>query len=442
MKGNNTLIAIMIFSITALFLLFATSGFGQASAGKEQFGKVVDNFFKLYNSGDTAAYRKFLEPVSDNQAQLNQMLNGFNNAWRVIGKVNIMRINPVAPDNAEVWVQDNKYDAWWKFSIYTDSLQHFKRRTIQPVPFDSYFIKSGSLTNKELSDAVDHYIATKLSTEFAGNVFIAKESQVIYSKSFGNTQNNQPNTFETQFDLASMGKMFTAISILQLKDQGKLTLEDKVEKFLPALKNKAVSQVTISQLLTHTSGMGDFFGTPLWEKLKDSLHTAKDYIPLIEADHLSFEPGKGWDYSNLGFCVLAVIIEEASGEKFDNYINNHIFSVASMNHSTVGGGAGGGFSTVTDLQHFSDALLGNKLLKKETTTHLLQYTVNDRYGYGTEHHMLGSENIVGHSGGFENVCTELNLYTKSKYTVIILSNSNPPFGHFLSNKIKELLVRK
>jgi D-alanyl-D-alanine carboxypeptidase len=442
MKGNNTLIVIMIFSITALFILFANNGFAQAAAGNKKFGKVIDNFFQLYNSGDTAAYRKFLEPVANNQAELNQVLTGFNNAWRVIGKVNIIRVNVVAPDIAEVWVQDNKYDAWWKFSIYTDSLEHFKRRTIQPVPFDSYFIKSGALTDKEVSDAVDQYITSKLSSEFAGNVFIAKENQVIYSKSFGKNQNNQPNTFEQQFDLASMGKMFTAISILQLKDEGKLALEDKVEKFLPTLKNKAVSQVTISQLLTHTSGMGEFFFTPLWEKLKDSLHTAKDYLPLIEAEHLSFEPGKGWDYSNLGFCVLAIIIEEASGEKFENYINQHIFSVASMNRSIVGGGAGGGMSTVTDLQHFSDALLGNQLLRKETTADLFHYTINDRYGYGTEHQLLGNEHIVGHSGGFENVCVELNLYTNTKYRVIILSNSNPPFGHFLSNKIKELLVRK
>jgi len=113
-----------------------------------------------------------------------------------------------------------------------------------------------------------------------------------------------------------------------------------------------------------------------------------------------------------------------------------------MTQSAVGGGAGGGFSTVNDLHKFSLALVRNNLLEENTTKELFKYTVNGKYGYGTEHQVLANENIVGHSGGFINVCTELNIYTKSDYIVIILSNSNPPYGHFLSNKIKELLVRK
>jgi len=165
-------------------------------------------------------------------------------------------------------------------------------------------------------------------------------------------------------------------------------------------------------------------------------------MPFFENDLLSFSPGKGWQYSNTGYSLLALIIERTSGTSFKNYIEQNIFQKAFMKNTNVGGGAGGGYSTVNDLHKFSLALLRNGLLEGSTTKELIQYTVNGKYGYGTEHQLLAGENIIGHSGGFVNVCTELNIYTKSDYIVIILSNSNPPFGHFLSNKIKELLVRK
>jgi CubicO group peptidase (beta-lactamase class C family) len=432
----------MFFCLTALFVLFASNGIAQSRNQSEKLQSVVNEFFELYNSGDTAAYRKFLQPTVETTAQLNQVLTGFNNAYRMIGKVDIKRVQVNSLDKAEVWARDKKYDSWWKFSIYTDSSQNFKRRTVQPVPFEEYFLQSGKLSKTELRDSIQHYIQSKLGKEFSGNVFIAKEHELIYANSFGNNQNNQPNNFNQQFDLASMGKVFTAISILQLRDKHELSLNDQVKEFVPELKNKSVGNLTIQQLLTHTSGMGDFFDSPLYQKLKDSLKNPKDYMPFFESDQLSFAAGKGWRYSNTGYALLGLIIERISGAGFAHYVEHNIFNKAFMKNSIVGGGAGGGYSTVNDLHKFSLALMKNSLLKEETTRSLIEYTVNGKYGYGTEHQQLADENIIGHSGGFINVCTELNLYTKNNYIVIILSNSNPPYAHFLSNKIKELLVRK
>ena len=441
MKSSNFLIAVMIFSLTALCLLFSTRGFAQPNMPNNKLYDVVNDFFTLYNNGDTAAYRKFLEPVAESQVQLEKVLTGFKNAYRVIGKVEVRKVQFNSPYEAEVWAQDNQHDAWWKFAIHTDSFQHFKNRTIMPIPFESYFIKSGTLSTQELRNNIDQYIANKLSGDFSGNVLIAKGNELVYAKSFGTNANSEPNQFDQQFDLASMGKMFTAISILQLRDQGVLSLDDKAGTYL-SLKNKAVANVTIKQLLTHTSGMGDFFESPMYEKLKDSLRSPADFMPFFEAEKLGFEPGNGWQYSNTGFCLLSLIVERLTHERFERYVRENIFAKAYMSNSVVGGGAGGGLSTVNDLHKFSIALLRNDLLSEKTTKELFQYTVNGKYGYGTEHQVLANENIVGHSGGFINVCDELNIYTKSEYIVIILSNSNPPFGHFLSNKIKELLVRK
>jgi CubicO group peptidase (beta-lactamase class C family) len=428
--------------ILALIIFVSFTAAAQNSVQQKQLGLVAQNFMKLYNTGDSAAYGAFLHAVMPDKTEADRLLDRYNFTYNFIGKVDIRKMVPVTPEKMEIWTQDQRYEAWWKFTVITDSQQRFKQRYVEPTGFTEAFLKKGKLTSRQIVSEVDQYIEKRMSKEFAGNIFIAHNTDVIYSRSFGLDQEGKPNTLEHTFGLASMGKMFTAVSMLQLKDKGLLSLEDTVGKFLPELKNKAVAGITISQLLTHTSGMGDFFETPLFEKLKDSLKTSADFLPFIEEDKLAFEPGKDWRYSNTGFALLGIIIERISKQSFEEYVKEHIFEPAGMDHSTPGQGAGGGRSTVSDLYHFSTALLDNKLLTKATTTSFLTYTVNGKYGYGTEHLKLGDEHVVGHSGGFIKECTELNIYPKNRYIVVILSNTDPPFGHFVSNKIKELLVRK
>ena len=113
-----------------------------------------------------------------------------------------------------------------------------------------------------------------------------------------------------------------------------------------------------------------------------------------------------------------------------------------MKETIAGTSAGGGFSTTDDMHKFLAGFNQVKILNSRNTKLLMTHTVDGKYGYGTEHHILGSEHIGGHSGGYINECVELNIYPKSDYIVVILSNSNPPFGHFLSNKVKELLLYK
>lgn len=402
----------------------------------------ANEFMKLYNTGDTAAYRSLINSIEPDTNKQKQLFNGYRNAFNFIGPVSIRKIDPESSNNALVWVQDKQLDSWWRFNITTDSLQHFKNRTILPVGFTSAFLKDGKLTDPQIANEVDDYIKNKLKEKFKGNVFIEHGNKVIYSASFGTDPKGKVNTATQLFGLASMGKMFTAVSVLQLRDKGLLSLDDRVDKYL-ALKRKDIGAITIRQLLSHTSGMGDFFESPLYNKMKDSIKTASDWLPVIEDDKLRFEPGKGWAYSNTGFTVLGIIIEKISGSSLEKYVQEHVFNVAGMNTAKVGSAAGGGEASVADLQSFSNALINKKILSPNTTNELFTYTVNEgKYGLGSEHQVLGDDYVFGHSGGFINVCTELNLYLRSGYKVIILSNVDPPYGHFLSNKIKELIVRK
>ncbi|HKG08503.1 MAG TPA: serine hydrolase domain-containing protein, partial [Pedobacter sp.] len=288
----------------------------------------------------------------------------------------------------------------------------------------------------------DSYVRIKLSDNFAGNVWVLKGSKPIFQKSYGRDHRGMENNPQTPFNLASMGKMFTAVALLRLREQGKVDFNDTVGRFLPQLKNTWVKRLTIGQLLTHTSGMGDYFETELFLQVKDSLNVPGDYLRFIEVDKPSFPAGTDFRYSNTGFSLLGIIIEKLSGMTYRKFLNSYILTPSGMRSTVPGNGDGGGFSTSQDLVRFALALTRRKLLGPEATKMFFARSPAHNYGYGSEHHLLGPEHIVGHSGSLENLNNEFNIYTKSGYLVVILSNTAPPFAHHLSNKIKGLLVSK
>ena len=423
-------------------LAISCQAFAQQPGNHAQLESVASEFIRIYNSGDTARYESLIKSFEQDPGKQKDLMFRYQNTWNFVGPVDVRKTVPVEENKAEVWVQEKKFDSWWKFDVFTDSLQRFKGRTILPVGFTEEFIRKGKLSHQEISETLDEYIVKKLGDNFKGNVLLAHNNKVFYNRSFGNNPQGKPNTPGELVGLASMGKMFTAISILQLMEDRQLSLDDKVAKHFPEIKRKDISEITLRQLLTHTSGMGDFFSSPLYPKLKDSIKKPIDMLPIIEADPLHFEPGKSWAYSNSGFAFLGILIEKITGQTFQDYVRSNIFLPAGMTTAKAGDGAGGGEASIADLQAFSKAIRDSKLLEASTTKDWFTYTVNHgKYGYGSEHQKLGNDYVFGHSGGFINNCTELNIYLNSGYTVIILSNSNPPFGHFLSNKIKELLVR-
>ncbi len=157
---------------------------------------------------------------------------------------------------------------------------------------------------------------------FSGAVLVAHRGKPVFSGAYGmaNRENAAPNKLTTRFRMGSMNKMFTATSILQLVQAGKIKLDDPLGKFLTDYPNKDVaSKVTIHHLLTHTGGTGDIFG-PEFESHRLQLRTLNDYIKLYGSRGLAFEPGKQWDYSNYGFILLGAIIEKVSGHSYYDYV--------------------------------------------------------------------------------------------------------------------------
>lgn len=166
---------------------------------------------------------------------------------------------------------------------------------------------------------------------FSGAVLIAKDDQAVFEAAYGyaNRAKKIKNTVDTKFHFGSMGKMFTAVAVLQLVQNGKIGLDDPVSKFLPDYPNKGVAAVTIYQLLTHTGGTGDIFG-PEFDANRSRLKTLADYVALYGHRDLVFQPGSRWDYSNYGFLLLGRIVEVVSGESYYEYVRRHIFEPAGM----------------------------------------------------------------------------------------------------------------
>jgi len=232
-----------------------------------------------------------------------------------------------------------------------------------------------------------------------------------------------------------MTKMFTAVSIMQLVQAGKINLTDPVGKYIPDYPNKdAAARVTVRNLLTHTGGTGDFFG-PEFDAHRKTLRTHEDFVALFGPRPLRFVPGSRFEYSNYGYLVLGAIIDRVSGQSYYQYVHDHVYAPAGMTSTgsepedvavpgraigyTRAGGtalhpndvflpyrgasAGGGYTTVGDLLHFAEALQHNTLLGARDMQLLL--TPNDAkdggefYGMGFDIERVHSGVCFGHMGG-------------------------------------------
>lgn len=170
-----------------------------------------------------------------------------------------------------------------------------------------------------------------------GNILVAENGETLYKRSFGfaDFENKRPNAADTRFQFDSISKTITAVAVLQLKEKGRLKLEDKLTQYLPDFPHPAI---TIRHLLTHTSGLPSH---ELFEEAvtrnPDKVVTNEDIIPelLLRKRPLNFRPGERWSYSNTNFNLLALLVEKLSGLKFEDYLRKHVFRPARMESAYV-----------------------------------------------------------------------------------------------------------
>ena len=346
--------------------------------------------------------------------------------------------------------------------------------------------QTGKTTNVDMVRELDSYLNSLVTGDkFSGAVLVAKDGVPIFKKAYGlaNKSRNAVNDTETKFNIGSMNKMFTAVAIAQLAERGELSFNDTISKHLPNYPNRTVAnKVTIHQLLTHTSGLGNYQNEKFFAQL-DRVKTIADLLPFFANEPLAFEPGTKWEYSNSGYVVLGLIIEKVSGQNYFDYVRENIFEPAGMSNTDSyekganvsnlatgytrmspsgqpdptasrrentqmrpqkGSSAGGGYSTVGDLLNFVTALQSHKLLSKKYTEVVTNGKIEvggivGKYAYGFGDKIFNGKHIIGHNGGSAGVAANLDIFPELGYTSIILSNYDPPAMMPVMMKIRELI---
>lgn len=267
-----------------------------------------------------------------------------------------------------------------------------------------------------------------IEKDFSGCISILKNGSVIFEKSYGyaDLSNKIDNKLNTKFATASAGKVFVAVGILQLIENGWLSIDDNIGDLVDFDLKEINKRITIRQLLCHTSGIPDYFDESimsnydeLWKDYPNyKIRTSSDLIPLFINKPMIYPAGEKFQYNNTGFVVLGLIIEKVTGQLFDEYLQNNVFKPCGMfdtgyyeldrlpgncansyiydkqrneyytniySVDVKGTGAGGAFTTVLDINRFWSGLLNGKLISYKMLKEMLSVQSSgesEYYGYG------------------------------------------------------------
>lgn len=453
-------------------------------------GRLVAAYVKAFNSGDEKAMREFfannVAASALAQRPIDARLEIYREMRGNMGTIDLRRVVS-ARDNEVVVLVQTKEREWRELTFILEPTPPHKLMGIRVQDADppSTRAEAGNaaatpttppttpvpMTEAQLVEALDkHLTQAAAADEFSGTVLVAKKDSVVFQKAYGlaSKEYNVPNRVDTKFNLGSINKIFTQIAIGQLVEQGKLSFDDKLGKYLPDFPNRdAVEKVTIRQLLDMKSGIGDFFGSEFEAMPKDRLRTLRDFLPLFATKPLEFEPGTKQQYSNGGYIVLGAIIEKVSGQDYYDYVREHIFKVAGMHNTdwyesdvltpnlasgytregmadreknvrrnniytrpAKGSSAGGGYSTAEDMLKFVAALRDGRLslanFRQPAATDQQKSSEPKRAHFGG----------VGIAGGAPGINAALEANEASGYTIIVMSNYDPPSAEKVARQIR------
>ena len=298
--------------------------------------------------------------------------------------------------------------------------------------------------SRSVETEVDRYLAPYIQMkDFSGTILIAQNGKVLVRKGYGmaNYELVTPNGPQTKFHIASLTKTFTATAIVLLEKEGLLSFDDPLSKFLPDFPNS--DKIKISQLLTHSSGVPDFYALPEYEELKTKLLAISDWIGLLKTKPLDFEPGKQSAYSNSGYALLALVIEKVSGKSYEDFLRERILKPLKMSNTgtwddgalivnrasgydpwldnlintpfydkSVLFGSGSLYSTVDDLYTWYKAIHDGSLFRMDSIT--------VPYGWGPRKRF--KRELIEQGGNDPGFVSNLSAYLKDDVCIIVVGN--------------------
>lgn len=436
----------------------------------------LSGFVAALNSGDRTVLHRFLaahaDLPDDGGAALARMTDEDYKLYALSKGVTVEKVEESSPTAITVLAKARATGLWSRIYLFAAAAPPNYRMPVTPGRIAGLGISdavappedlpSAALTDRELRRRIKGLIA-KLSAEddFSGTIYVARHGRLVYAEARGLADRawRVPNRIDTRYNLASVTKMFTAVAVAQLVEQGKLFYDSRVGDVLPDYANKAVRSVTVAQLLSHTSGL--IGGRALVEKTPEpqSARTLAPWLATFADEPLTARPGQRFDYSNAGFILLGAIIEKVSGQTYYDYVHDHVFKPAGMTRTGffeldhdlpdmargyMDGPAGtrldniytvtvkgaphtGAYSTGQDMVRFSEALTHHVLLGQASLDRLWQGVTEDpvthrEYGFGASIDHYNGQTIVSHGGGWKGVTNQFDIYPGLGYTVVVLTN--------------------
>ncbi|WP_422080258.1 serine hydrolase domain-containing protein [Ulvibacterium sp.] len=453
---------------------------------KGRIGTVTQKIISTINSNDSDTIKEFIETnfAEDfqNMAPMEAHQGHFLNYYRRTGGVSFHSIRTYDPKNEQETIlilKDNNYGSWQKirFSFVDEEGLLLKGIGFSPAETPTDILES-NISPEELIEETKKAVEKLSQLDlFSGAILVAQGNDILYADAKGEASKrfHIKNNLDTKFNLGSMNKMFTSVAILQLVEKGLIGLKDPINQYVDEtwLPSGITSKITIHHLLSHTSGLGSYFNETFWNSSRALYRSIDDFKPLVQGDSLAFEPGERFGYSNTGMLLLGVIIQKVTQQDYFKYVAHNLFEPAGMLHTDAyemdqpvenlamgyersensygwtnnlykhvikGGPAGGGFSTVGDFHRFAMALVNEKLVSKASLDLLWTDYSNAGYGYGFTIRQSPSGQVVGHSGGFPGLNSNLDIFLDQGYVVVVLSNYDGAASP-LAKKVSHLIDR-
>jgi CubicO group peptidase (beta-lactamase class C family) len=317
-----------------------------------------------------------------------------------------------------------------------------------------------SIVSADVSGAVSDYVRGEMQRQHIPGValLVSRGGKIVQAEGFGlsNVELQVPVKPETVFQSGSVGKQFTATAVMMLVEEGKVGLEDPLTKYFPDAP-ASWKQVTVRELLSHTAGFGDY---------PDKFNFRKDWtedqeLKLVESIPLAYPPGTKWDYSNLGYLTLGILIHRVTGDFYGDFLQQRIFHpldmqttriiseadiipnraagyrlvkgelknqewVAPMVNTTADGSL---YFSILDLAKWDAALYTEKLLKRSildqmwTPAKLKNGQPNkEGYGFGWSIEDRHGHHVVSHTGAWQGFKSAIARYVNDQLTVVVLAN--------------------
>lgn len=470
---------------TVCFILLIVSGLGStvteasaqsnlSRADKRRIEKYGASYINALNAGTAESYAEVIQQIFAQATLLEageeRLVRQIEHLRKELGQMEYHHSEVVAFDHGgtisyalHVYARTRAAKNWKDLQFRLESTPPHKVKELVFVAdvAEPVYLPNTAITDRNTLEWLNGYIDRLIGeNDLSGSVLIAKGKKPVYERVFGfaDAKRRVGVSADTRFNMASGSKMFTAIAVAQLVEQGKLSYSDPLSKYFPDFPDPNFAQkATVHHLLSHTSGVKEYW-TKEYEKNWKTILDTKQMLPWVYKVGTAFEPGSRFEYSNSNFILAGLIVERVSGMDYYGFVRKFITEPLGMTMTEFslregpvpnlaeplkkgkdswekvelaarGTSAGGCYSTPRDLLKFSRGLVGGTMVPN-TAVSLLTGSktrgveASADYGYGFEIGNEGNVRSFGHGGIADGVNFEFRYFPGEDLTFVIFSNQN------------------